>query len=974
LAALTLGEAEERSRLLLQSAGDGIFGVDNQGHVSFMNAAAEEMLGWAAADLHGIRIHDAIHYAYADGAPYPIELCPQHKAYVEGVESRVDDEVLWRKDGTGFPVEYIARPLRKDGEVAGGIITFRDISERKAAEESIRKSGERLDFVLRSAQVGIWDWDILAGVATWDATAAALYGMAPGVLRGPWELLDPNIHPDDLEALDAAIASCLETGIPYEAEFRAVHGDGAIVYLFERGRVSLDAAGVALRLSGVTWEITERRTAEEALHRAKEQTDAANRDLEVAIRRANALAMDAEAANRAKSEFLANMSHEIRTPMNGVIGMTSLLLDTGLDQEQREFAVTVQSSAEALLTILNDILDFSKIEAGKLAMETLDFDLRTTVEDTCDLPALTAHEKGLELIASVAPDVPSALRGDPGRLRQVLTNLLGNAIKFTAKGEVAASVRLDSETDSAATLRFSVRDTGIGILPGKVEGLFEAFTQADASTTRRFGGTGLGLTISKRLVELMGGDMGVETEVGSGSTFWFTAAFAKQTPRPDGEADDLERELVEIAGVKVLTVDDNATNRKVLAGMLEAWHCRHDEVDGAAEAVEALRAAQAAGDPYRVVILDMMMPEVDGEALGRMIKEDPVLAGSELVMMTSMGARGDANRLEELGFAAYLTKPVKQSQLFDCLMVVLERRERRDEVGETRIVTRHALADRDKRRVRILVAEDNPVNQKVALKILEKMGYRAVAVANGLEALAALERERYELVLMDVQMPQMDGTTATRLIRDPESAVLDHTVPVVALTAHAMAEDRDACLASGMDDYLSKPIQPEKLADVLARWVKPGAAHEPSIGGPRRVSPAAAGEPVASGEWTVGGDGAAEAAPPPVFDQAVLLHLLDGDQDAVADIVAEFLADMPRQIEALGTALAAGDAASARRGAHTIKGASANVGAAALRAAAGAIEGAAASGDLESARRLESGAVRELERLQAELDGERGTA
>ncbi len=513
-------------------------------------------------------------------------------------------------------------------------------------------------------------------------------------------------------------------------------------------------------------------------------------------------------------------------------------------------------------------------------MEVLDFDLRTTVEDTCDLPALQAQAKGLELAALVQADVPSALRGDPGRLRQVLTNLLGNAVKFTDHGEIAVTVGLVEETDDSATLRFAVGDTGIGISPAKADGLFEAFTQADASTTRRFGGTGLGLTISKRLVELMGGEIGVESELGSGSTFWFTATFSRQGPGSVLALDDMDAGRT--AGARVLAVDDNETNRKVVSGMLESWRCKHHEVSSGAAALETLRAAVDRGEPYDVAILDMMMPEMNGEELGRLIKADPAIAGVHLIMMTSMGARGDAGRLEGVGFAAYLTKPVKQSQLFDCLMVVMHRGDPA-EAGVQRIVTRHSLADREKRKVRILLAEDNAINRKVALKTLERMGYTAEAVDDGLAAVEALSRRRFDLVLMDVQMPLMDGIAATRRIRDTASPILDHEVPIVALTAHAMADDRAACLAAGMNDYLSKPIQPDKLAAVIALWVRreEGPPGEASVGAAQAITHEAAAPGSA------------------VFDPDVLLVLLGGDREAVSEILAEYLVDAPRQVDLL---------------------------------------------------------------------------
>ena len=1058
--ALAIVESERKYRSVLDNMGDVFYRSDRQGRLVMASPSFARVLGYDSVD-------EAIGLDLANEF---YEHPSQRAALLEEIERDGAATDFWvtvrRKDGSIVDGSVSGNFYRDPtGEVQGVEGVLRDVSERRAAERALRESRERLDFVLRSAEVGIWEWDIGADHMTWDETVAALYGLPPDQRSGPWTSLDGCIHADDREMVEAAAAAAVERDEPYDVEFRVIRPDGAVAYVAERGRVRRDEDGAAVALTGITWDVTERRraeeelrfrtfivehaadvvfwmtadgrfvyanqkaretlgydlpefqamtihdvdpdfpasrwpahmeelraagslsfetrhrrkdgtvlpmeitamylefggqaydvafardiserrAAEEAVRRAKEQTDAANRDLQLAIARANQLTMEAESANAAKSEFLANMSHEIRTPMNGVLGMTALLLDTDLDPEQRDYARTVEDSAETLLTILNDILDFSKIEAGKLDMEMLDFDLRSTVEDACDLPALQAQGKGLELTVMVGADVPSALRGDPGRLRQVLANLLGNAVKFTEHGEIAVAVTLSGETDAAATLRFEVSDTGIGIEPDKAEQLFEAFTQADASTTRRFGGTGLGLTISKRLVELMGGGIGVESEPGAGSRFWFTAVFPKQDVGAAAALAQVEPGAV--AGARILAVDDNQTNRRVIAGMLESWHCRHREVDCAPAALEALRAAAAAGDPFDVAVLDMMMPDVDGESLGQAIKSEPELAGTRLVMMTSIGSRGDAGRLERLGFSAYLTKPVKQSQLFDCLMVVLSRQESRAEGGAAPIVTRHSLAELEKRRVRILLAEDNPVNRKVGLKTLQRMGYYAEAVEDGQAAVDALSARRYDLVLMDVQMPVMDGMEATRHIRDAASPVLEHAVPIVALTAHARREDRDACIAAGMDDYLSKPIQPQALAAVLAHWVerRAEASPEPSIGPPRRP-----------------GDDTA----PEVFDPGVLLTLLGDDRAAVREIVAEYLDDVPRQLEQLRAALEAGDDDAVRRQAHTLKGASANVGAAALRTAAWALERAAADGDLATARDLYGSLEVESQRLRDRL-------
>ena len=581
--------------------------------------------------------------------------------------------------------------------------------------------------------------------------------------------------------------------------------------------------GEIIAVQNISRDITDRKKAEQALRKAIGDAEGANRKLmkvnkefERTTAMANEMASKAEAASKAKSEFLANMSHEIRTPMNGVIGMTGLLLESDLTADQSECAETVRSSADSLLSIINDILDFSKIEAGHMDLEILDFDLRTTVEDVTDTLAIRAHDKGLELSCLIYPDVPALVCGDPGRLRQILINLTGNAIKFTEQGEVFLRVTLEQESDRQTTVRFSVTDTGIGIPEGQERLLFESFSQGDSSITRKYGGTGLGLAISKQLAELMGGRMGVESEPGKGSTFWFTAVLDKQP-------EDRKREVVipeDIRGQRILVVDDHATNRLVLRELLRSWDCRFAEAEGGEQALDMLHQALAEADPFRIAVVDMQMPVMDGATLGRKIKADPDLRLTLLIMLTSVGKRGDAAHLKEIGFSAYLNKPVKKSHLYDCLVTVMGIPSSLDKERSIPIITRHGLEEAKKRRVRILVAEDNVVNQKVALRILEKLGYRADAVANGQEAVTALEKIPYDLVLMDVQMPEMDGFEATEVIRDPASRVRNHDIPVIAMTAHAMKGDRERCLEAGMDDYVSKPVTALALNKTLEKHLE----------------------------------------------------------------------------------------------------------------------------------------------------------
>ncbi|TVQ98169.1 MAG: response regulator [Desulfovibrionales bacterium] len=858
-----------------------------------------------------------------------------------------------------------------DGEVVQVIEYSLDVTERRQFEKDLRESRERLALATSGTGIGIWDYCVPDDRLEWDDQMLQLFGVQPEDFQHTFEEWFSRVHPEDVQRATQVFQSALQEEDMFSIEFRILRDRGGpdeeIRYLAGSGVVRRDAQGNPERALGINYDITERRMAEEELQQA-------NLRLQEAMAQARRMALAAQAANVAKSQFLANMSHEIRTPMNGVIGMTGLLLDTKLTEEQRSFAEIIRSSGESLLTLINDILDFSKIEADKLDLEDVNFDLRSVVEDTVQVLAHRAHEKGLELVCRIAAETPTHLRGDPGRLRQVLLNLCGNAIKFTSSGEVVVDITPDDIGEEGTLIRFAVRDTGIGIPEQKIVEIFDPFHQVDASTTRTYGGSGLGLTISKRLVEMMGGEIGVQSREGSGSTFWFTALFHQQE-KPMPKEEERLSVPVDVRNIRVLVVDDNATNRLVFREQLTRWGLQCTEAESAKKALQKLHRAHAQGDPFQLALVDMQMPGMDGEHLGMAIKADPLLRATILVMLTSLGAYGDAQKMKDIGFAAYLHKPVRQSQLFNCLQRVL-----RESVQVEQNAALHSdigssasePGAHNPWQARILLAEDNSVNQIVAQKMLERLGFRATVVANGQEALGALAKEPYDLVLMDIQMPVLDGLEATREIRQREAAgerftrqteheadIEDTTprpLPIIALTAHVMHGDRERCLQAGMNDYLSKPLQPPDLLAKLRTWLK----HDEPAG--VEISRQASEEAL---ETSARNAPNSPATVPLIFDRASLLQRIDHDTVFAKELLSMVLEDIPERLKTLHAALEAKDATLVRDVAHATKGLALNTGCIALGELAWKLERVAGQGDLAQAMTLMPELEAAFEKLQS---------
>jgi two-component system sensor histidine kinase/response regulator len=779
------------------------------------------------------------------------------------------------------------------------------------------EAAKRFERAVHGTQDGLWEVDA-QGSAWCSPRAAELLGYAPNELSSDTNFFAGFVHPDDVQVVEGARRAHFERGVPYDIEVRLRTRSGDYRWYRARASAERDEHGHPLRLSGSIQDVTEARAARDELLRATEA---------------------AEAANRAKSEFLANVSHEIRTPMNGIIGMTDLILGTHLDRMQRDYAETIRSSADSLLTVINDILDFSKIEAGKLDIEAVELDLREVVEDVGAMLAVQAAAKHLELIVHVHPDVPARVLTDPQRLRQCLVNLAGNAVKFTHAGEVVIEVRtLRREGDRVIT-HFEVRDTGIGIAPEKLSSLFQPFVQADSSTTRLFGGTGLGLSIVRRLVEMMGGEVGARSEPGAGSTFWFTLPLERCEPTARLPIPDLTR-----MGRRVLVVDDNETNRRVIAGQLIHAGYEVSLASSGTEALTLLHKAASDGHPFEAAIVDNRMPDMTGAALGERVNSDPRLSIARMIMLTSVDSSGDSRRFAELGFAAYLTKPVRSAELLECLDHVLSRDAKEWHMQTQPLLTRshlmaRTLAAPHRNRARVLLVEDNPVNQKVAVRLLERMGCTVRVADNGAEGVRAFTEGVYDIVLMDLQMPVMDGLMATKEIRAlPQGA----NVPIVALTANAMAGQLERCLEAGMNAFLTKPIEIDRLQETLDRF------HQPHTTVSAHSAAAAS----------------TETAP---IDLARLNDITEGDPAFAQELVATFIASGTAVLAEIDAALAASDRVATGRAAHKLKGASANIAADRLRELAHSLETQSDRLDLPSLNALIDQLRHEFQRTAAFL-------
>lgn len=849
---------------LIETSPLGIVAGDPDGLIKICNSAFEYLFKCVRAEVIGVSLASLV---------TPVE---RSKESAEFARRMVAGETVHattqrrRSDGTLVDVELYCGPLHVKGAQAGFLVLYQDITERKRAEEQLAERTAYLDTLIETSPLGIVAVDTEGRIKMCNSAFERLFQYVRAEVTG----VDLNslVTPLECREESAEFARRRQTGETVQETTQRRRSDGAL-FDVELYAVPMRVAGKDVGTLVIYNDISERKKADEALRHAKEQ---------------------AEEANQAKSEFLANMSHEIRTPMNGILGMTQLTLETKLNDEQREYLGMVKSSADSLLTLLNDILDFSKIEAGKLDLDSSPFALRESMGEALKALGHLAHRKGLELAWHVDAGVPTWLMGDSGRLRQILVNLVMNAIKFTERGEVVVSVKVESKTPQEVELHFSVRDTGIGIPAEKRKLIFAAFAQADSSTTRKYGGTGLGLTISQALVKMMNGSISVESEPRKGSVFHFTARL--KVP----EASFVPPAAVEPAalrGLRALVVDDNQTNRLILTELLSQWGMAPEQAASGSEALKLLTSESHGSAPFRLALIDADMPGMDGFALAERVKNTPEASALNMFMLSSAMQSGDIARSHEAGLAGFLTKPVQPSELLDAILGVMS--STGNMAADAEDIQSVQQISNTGNGMRILLAEDNVVNRQLAARLLEKRGYTVVIAKNGIEALAAVESEEIDMVLMDVQMPEMDGLEAIRAIRSNEKISKRH-LPIISLTAHVMKGDREKCIEAGADDYIPKPIQPANLFAAMERM----SLSRRDDREPRVATPAISD----------------------FLDTAELLERVQGDRGLLAEIVQLFESGLPAILQGLRESIAREEAAEIARTAHTLKGAVGNFG------------------------------------------------
>jgi PAS domain S-box-containing protein len=887
-------QAEQALRLnqlqlqaILDNTSAVIYIQDLEGKYILVNRQFEKLFHKSASEVVGNKPHRVLPEALAE------KIVANNWKVLRTRTPLAIEEVIPNENGLQT---YISNrfPLFNDIGIPyaiGSIST--DITEINRVYEVLRESEERLSLALRSAEAGTWSWDIPSDSMVWDEHIHHLFGLRSKSFPGTYEAFLNLIHPEDHKKVVEQITRALEESSEYEAEFRIIRPDESMHYISAKGKIFRDEMDSPIRMAGVCWDITQRKFAEEELRNSKDI--------------AENLAIKAEEASRAKSAFLAAMSHEIRTPLNGVIGMTGLLLDTKLSVEQRDYIEAVRVSGEALLSVINDILDFSKIESGRMELENRDFDTYSLVDDAIEMVSAQVHRKGIAIGAYIEPGVPDWLNGDPGRVRQVLSNLLSNAAKFTEKGEIGVQVKLLRKQDHNVAILFEVNDSGIGITTEIATRLFQPFTQGDISTSRKYGGTGLGLAISKRLVELMGGTIGVESAHERGSKFWFTVEL-NECIAPSKTTFALTPQL---ENTRILCVDDNSINRDIIKRQIESWKMRCDLAMNAAEALSKLKRAAAEKDPYQLALVDYIMPGMNGIELIQIMRQLPEIASTHVVMLSSLGATFTPAELQELSISMSLTKPIRQVKLHEAIINVLNSIYNPIEYPITAIETAKPIELKD---YRLLLVEDNTINQQVALRILAKLGYRADTVANGVEVLAALEKANYDLILMDCQMPEMDGYTATKEIRKIEAVEQKIHVPIIAMTAHALKGDREKCLAIGMDDYISKPIDIKILTETLEKYLSGKEAVNTKTLTAIAISS------------TLNSEAANPMTELPLIDMDRLRQIFGDDNEAIKSFIQSFIIATTSLLQEVEQAIMAQDEKLTHNLLHRLKGSAGNSG------------------------------------------------